>query len=344
MIQLSHPILFAVAVVLTALFTPGTKYLARHLGAIDEPGQRRIHAEPTPRLGGIGMFAAFWLVILLTVSGNHIVYGLFFGSLLLLLVGIYDDARGMRPLLKFVFQLAAAAIPFAFGLEVESVALPMVGSISLGVWGYIFALFWIVGLVNTVNLCDGMDGLAAGICFLAALILSWSAFMINQQVASILLLALAGVALGFLFFNFHPAKVFMGDSGAMFLGYMLGGVTLMGTLKTATIVSLLFPLLVLGLPLVDIAFAIVRRKIKGRPISRADQGHLHHRLLDAGCTQRQAVLVLYGISFLFGVSAILIALNYYVPAVILIVLDLVVISLIMLRRFSLPPTLTKAKD
>ncbi|MDR0434583.1 MAG: undecaprenyl/decaprenyl-phosphate alpha-N-acetylglucosaminyl 1-phosphate transferase, partial [Gracilibacteraceae bacterium] len=162
---------------------------------------------------------------------------------------------------------------------------------------------------------------------------AWSAYRIEQHTAAALMLILAGAALGFLFYNFHPASVFMGDSGAMFLGYILGGVSLMGTLKTTTVISLFFPLLVLGVPLIDISFAVLRRALTGKPIARADKGHLHHRLLDVGCSQRQAVVVLYALSFFFCAAAVLLAYQCWLPAAMLVLLNLIVITAIIFRRF-----------
>ncbi|MDR1961288.1 MAG: undecaprenyl/decaprenyl-phosphate alpha-N-acetylglucosaminyl 1-phosphate transferase [Gracilibacteraceae bacterium] len=324
---------FLPAAALALAFTPVSRIIAYRIGAVDQPDGRRIHAAPMPRLGGVAMYAAFWLVALPAAGGNSVVLGLFCGSTLLLAAGIYDDARGLGALPKLLCQTAAALVPFAFGLNVQQIALPGLGILSLGAWGYVFALVWIVGLVNTVNLCDGMDGLAAGICCMAALILSWSARSIDQPDAATLMLILAGVTLGFLYFNFHPARVFMGDSGAMFLGYILGGVSLMGTLKTTTVISLFFPLLVLGVPLIDISFAVLRRALTGKSIAAADRGHLHHRLLDVGCSQRQAVIILYVISFVFCLAAVLIARQFWLPAVLLVGLNLIVIVAIMFRRF-----------
>jgi UDP-GlcNAc:undecaprenyl-phosphate GlcNAc-1-phosphate transferase len=328
-------IFFLAAAVLAVAFTPLSKIAAYRIGAVDQPDGRRIHTRPIPRLGGVAMYAAFWLVALPAAGENATVRGLFLGSSLLLLAGIYDDARGLAPWPKLLCQCLAAAVPFAFGLRVEQVVLPVAGPIALGSWGYVFALIWIVGLINTVNLCDGMDGLAAGVCGMAALVLAWSAYRIEQQTAALLLLVLAGTALGFLRCNFHPASVFMGDSGAMFLGYILGGVSLMGTLKTATVVSLFFPLLVLGVPLIDISFAVLRRALTGKPIAAADKGHLHHRLLDVGWSHRQAVIVLYVLSFLFCLAALLMARQLWLPAALLVALNLAVIVTIMFRRFRL---------
>jgi UDP-GlcNAc:undecaprenyl-phosphate GlcNAc-1-phosphate transferase len=221
-----------------------------------------------------------------------------------------------------------------FGLSLSPITIPLLNiPVDLGYLGYGFIVFWIVGLVNTVNISDGMDGLAAGICMIAALILFWAANQIEQGPASVLMLALAGATFGFLFFNFHPAKIFMGDSGSMFLGYILGAVSISGLLKTATILGLVFPLLVLGMPVTDVIFAIIRRSWRGLSIARADRGHLHHRLLDAGLTQRQAVLILYAISFCFGLAAVFCVYGNWYMAILLVLLNFGLILRIMFRKF-----------
>ncbi|HHV64172.1 MAG TPA: undecaprenyl/decaprenyl-phosphate alpha-N-acetylglucosaminyl 1-phosphate transferase [Peptococcaceae bacterium] len=329
-------IIFILAAVLAMLLTPLAIILAGKWGIIDYPGDRRIHTFPIPRLGGAAIFLAFWLTIFLLIDFDQMILGLFLGSSIIFLVGMVDDIKGLRPLVKLLWQLVAAIVPLFFGLAVEQVTLPILGEIYLGMAiGYAFAVIWIVGVVNTVNISDGLDGLAAGICFIAALILCWSALRIDQVIPAYLLLALAGVALGFLFYNYHPAKIFMGDSGSMFLGYILGAVSIWGLLKTATILGLVFPLLVLGMPITDVLFAIIRRSWKGLSIARADRGHLHHRLLDAGFSQKQAVLILYAISLCFGLAAILSVYGYWLVSLILILLNTGLILRIMLRRFFL---------
>jgi UDP-GlcNAc:undecaprenyl-phosphate GlcNAc-1-phosphate transferase len=335
-VMFQYLITFILAVALATILTPLAIILAGKWGIIDYPGDRRVHSFPIPRLGGAAIFLAFWLAVVLTIDVDRMIAGLFFGSLLIFAVGMVDDIKGLSPLAKFFWQLLAAIVPLFFGLAVEQVTLPFLGEIYLGMAiGYAFAVIWIVGLVNTVNISDGLDGLAAGICFIAALILCWSALRIEQFTPAYLLLALAGVALGFLFYNYHPAKIFMGDSGSMFLGYILGAVSIWGLLKTATILGLVFPLLVLGMPLTDVLFAIIRRSWKGLSIARADRGHLHHRLLDAGLSQKQAVLILYAISLCFGLAAILSVYGHWVIALVLILLDIGLILRIMFRRFYL---------
>lgn len=332
---MDYIITFLLAVLLALLLTPASIKLAGRWGIMDHPGERRIHSRPIPRLGGAAIYISFWLAVFLNIHVNNDVLGLFLGSTVVFAAGIYDDMKGLRPRYKLLWQVFAALIPIFFGLTVESLTLPIFGEVNLGLFGAIFIVLWIVGVVNTVNISDGLDGLAAGICFIASLILFWSANRIEQYPASFLMLALAGVALGFLFYNYHPAKVFMGDSGSMFFGYVMGAVSIMGLLKTATILGLIFPLLVLGLPIMDMTFAIIRRRWKGLSIARADKGHLHHRLLDAGLSQRKAVFVLYIISFGFGLAGILCTYDNWYLAAILIVVNLGFIIRIFFRKFHL---------
>jgi UDP-GlcNAc:undecaprenyl-phosphate GlcNAc-1-phosphate transferase len=334
-VMFSYLLTFILAAMFALIFTPVAIFLAKKWDVLDYPGERRVHTVPIPRFGGIAIYFSFWLAVLFSIQFDKMIVGIFLGSTIILIVGIVDDIKGVRPLYKLAWQLLAAIVLIFFGLAVKQITLPLFNTINLGIIGYAFAVFWIVGLVNTVNISDGLDGLAAGICFIAALILFWSAYRIGHASASYLMLALAGAALGFLFYNFHPAKIFMGDSGSMFLGYIIGAVSIWGLLKTATILGLVFPLLVLGMPLTDLVFAIIRRSWKGMSIVRADRGHLHHRLLDVGLTQRQAVLILYAISFCFGLAAILSVYGNWYIALGLILLNVGVILRIMFRRFYL---------
>ena len=344
---------FFLAAIFALFLTPVAIKLADKWGIMDYPGDRRIHKLPVPRLGGAAIYFSFWLVVLLNMilnevfnnDGHRIILGLFIGSTILFAVGIVDDIKGVRPRYKFLWQLLTAIIPLLFGLPVPyDVTLPLIGTIHFGFFGYLFVVLWIVGLVNTVNISDGLDGLAAGICFFASLILFWSAKQIGMLTASFMMLALAGVAFGFLFYNYNPAKIFMGDSGSMFLGYIIGVVSIWGLLKTAAVIGLVVPLLVMGMPIMDLVFAIIRRSWKGVSIVRADRGHLHHRLLDVGLTQRQAVLVLYSISFVFGLAAILCRYELWYVALILILINLGIILSIVFRKFNLPNSRRKKRS
>lgn len=345
---------FAIALFVAIFATPLSMRLGRRWGAIDYPGGRRVHKTPVPRIGGIAIYAAFWVAVFLAVflTGNweREILGLFLGSTIIMVVGVIDDIFSLRPMVKLIWQIIAAALLLFFGFSMNQISLPVTGdtldfvAMGLGWLGLILAVFWVVGLVNTVNISDGLDGLAAGICFEAALLLCWSALRINQVAEAHLTLALAGAALGFLIFNFHPARVFMGDSGSMFLGYIIGGISIMGLLKTATILGLVFPLLVLGMPLTDMTFAIIRRKLRGHSIAAADRGHLHHRLLDAGLSQRQAVLLLYIMSGCFGIAAVLGALGSWIWAAALLIADFALLVIILMRRATLLTAMSRRQS
>lgn len=338
---------FCLASLIAVSATPISMKLAGKWGAIAIPGGRHVHTRPIPRLGGLAMYAAFWITVLVMHIWDEpkLLWGLFCGSTIILLVGIWDDIRGMRPLVKLIWQIAAAVVLIFFGFSMKIITLPFIGYeikfsvLGLTALGLILMLFWVVGLMNTVNISDGLDGLAAGICFMVALLLFWFAnrtiFQGSETVqAAHLTMALAGAILGFLFYNFPPAHVFMGDSGSMFLGYIIGGISIMGLLKTATILGLVFPLLILGMPVTDLTFAIIRRKLRGQSIAMADRGHLHHRLLDAGFSQRQAVLTMYGISACFGMAAVLGAEGQWIWALVVLIFDFAVIITILMRRTS----------
>ncbi len=319
-----------VALIVTNGLTPLVRRVARRLGAIDYPGGRRINTRPTPRLGGvaiyIGFVAAALLFMVITrielhraagemfirmpirLQTDRALLGIMLGGTFLLAVGIYDDIKGMRAPIKFAAMVAAAAMLIPFGLATEFATDPRTGmTVALGNWGAAFTIVWVVGVVNIINLIDGVDGLAAGISAIAGTTLLLTAASKGDAIAVSLAAALIGAAVGFLRHNFNPARIFMGDSGSMFLGYVLGGLSVMGLYKSYTAISLLVPLLALGVPIADTAFAIIRRLRSGRPIYHPDRGHLHHRLLDRGLTQRQTVFILYMISALLGLGALAIS-------------------------------------
>ncbi|MBI3998395.1 MAG: undecaprenyl/decaprenyl-phosphate alpha-N-acetylglucosaminyl 1-phosphate transferase [Armatimonadetes bacterium] len=305
--------------------------MARRLGAIDYPGGRRINTRPTPRMGGVAIYVGFvvaaalamvvtrpielvrtagavYIQIPLALKTDRAVLGIMLGGTFLLACGIYDDLRGMRPAVKFLAMVTAAAVLIPFGLATQFVTNPLTGgTIPLGPWGALFTIVWVVAVVNIMNFIDGVDGLAAGIAAIAATILLLTATHKHDVVAISLAAALVGSAVGFLRHNFNPARIFMGDSGSMFLGYVLGGLSVMGLYKSYTAISLLVPILALGVPIADTAFAIIRRIRSGRPVYLPDREHLHHRLLDRGLTQRQTVFLLYLVSGGLGLGALALA-------------------------------------
>jgi UDP-GlcNAc:undecaprenyl-phosphate GlcNAc-1-phosphate transferase len=300
---------FAIALAVAFLATPFVRRLAFRIGAVDRPGvrsDRTIHTHPTPRLGGLAIFAGFCVSVFLIAGPARQNVGLVLGGLILIVVGAIDDVVPLRPLPKLAAQLAAAATLVAFGGRIEWVTNPFGGMLYLGWWGIPLTIVWVMALSNFINLVDGVDGVAAGVCTISAFTLFFVSLQDGQAFAGLLTAALAGATLGFLPFNFSPAKIFMGDSGAMFLGYALAAVSVVGTLKSAAAVGLFIPILALGLPILDSFFAIARRFLSARPIMEADRDHLHHRLLDRGLSPRQVALISYGISGLFGVAAVVV--------------------------------------
>ncbi|MDY4696650.1 MraY family glycosyltransferase [Selenomonas montiformis] len=303
---------FVIAAGVALLITPGVIFLAARTGAMDAPDARKVHKKPIPRIGGIGIYAAFMAAIFSVLSFVEVtaevrteLIGLMVGGSLIVLVGVIDDYKNLPAKVKLVGQiLAAAVLVIAFDVRIDFITDPF-GDYIYTEWLAIpVTIFWIVGLTNTVNLIDGLDGLAAGVSTIASITIFLVALQQGILLVAVLTAALAGAAFGFLYYNFNPARIFMGDSGSMFLGYMLAGISVIGAVKSAATIALIVPILALGLPILDTTFAIVRRYRGGVPIFKPDKGHLHHRLLDLGFSQRQAVLLMYVISALLGLSAV----------------------------------------
>jgi UDP-GlcNAc:undecaprenyl-phosphate GlcNAc-1-phosphate transferase len=295
----------AVAFLFAICLTPVVKHIALRTGAVDRPNRRKIHLGVMPRLGGLAIIVSFWAAVFLTQRMNPGLWGFFAGSMLILAVGLWDDTVGVKPRIKLVFQVLAACCVMAGGIRVDFVTNIFFGDVlALGWLSYPMTLIWIVGMTNAVNLVDGLDGLAAGVSAVAALTIGIIAWMEGMQATGMLSLILAMSALGFLKYNFHPARIFMGDTGSLFLGYALSVLAVIGLTKTATVISLFLPVVVLGIPILDTAHAIVRRYLSHKPIFSADRDHLHHRLMAAGLSHRNAVLAIYGVSALLGASAV----------------------------------------
>ncbi len=309
------------AILVSALLTPGVRRFARAIGAVDAPGGRRVHVEATPRLGGVAIVVAYLAAILSTLSlgQNHrfvvsrTALWTFLGAgLLIAAAGAFDDIRALGAKRKLFVQCIAASIAWFGGVRIEStIYVPGMGSLFVGTaFSYVATLVWIVAFINAINLIDGLDGLAGGVAFFAAVTNLVVALITGNGLASILNAALGGAVLGFLFYNFNPATIFMGYTGSMFLGYALGTAALMsGRQKESTIVSLLVPVIALGVPFTDTLLATVRRVVARRSIFAADRKHLHHLLLDHGLTHRRAVLILYGCSLLLCAAALAAALG-----------------------------------
>jgi UDP-GlcNAc:undecaprenyl-phosphate GlcNAc-1-phosphate transferase len=308
---------FTAALLAGIAFTPLVRLLALRFGIVDRRGGRHIHADAIPRLGGLAL-AAGWCFPLLTFfpldhfgrdtlshASNQLI-GVVGGGVALCLIGALDDLRGLRAVYKLVAQIAVASFAYAYGFRIDAISLPFLGTLTMGAFALPVTILWIVGITNAVNLIDGLDGLAAGVCFFAALTGFVVAVLNGSPLVALMLASLMGVLLAFLFFNFNPARIFMGDSGSYLLGYVLATTSLTGALqqKASTAVSLLVPVLALGLPIFDTLFSMFRRFLERRPLFSPDRGHIHHRLLDLGLTQRRAVVLLYGVSVAFAACSL----------------------------------------
>ncbi len=299
------PVLCAIVAAGVAIgLTPLASAFARKVGAVDLPSGRRIHTRPTPRLGGLAIMGAVLVPTLYYLPASPQARALLVGAVLVGALGAVDDIFGLDPIIKLVGQVACAAVPVAAGLTIDHITLPVLGVHNLGAMQYPLTILWFVAIVNMINFIDGMDGLAAGVAGLSAIMFAILAASLDRADPAILAAAIAGACAGFLVFNFHPAKVFMGDSGSMFLGFVLAGVAVNGVVKSAATVALLGPLLVLSIPILDTSFVIMRRIKNRQPVYMADRSHFHHRFFTIGWGQRKTVLAMYAWCVLLGAFAL----------------------------------------
>ncbi len=303
---------FASAFAISLASTPYAKKISIKVGAIDYPKSRGMHKEPIPRMGGIAIVISFLLttgVIVPFVQYLQTVQfaGFIIGAVIIAMTGILDDVYSLKPRTKLALQIVASLVVIFTGTKIDFVTWPFLTQFE-ALSGPI-TLVWIIGITNAVNLIDGLDGLAAGVSSISALCLMVLCIMTPNQLAVVLAATLAGSCFGFLPRNFSPAELFMGDTGALFLGYVLAVSSLIGLFKGYAILSVVIAGLVLALPIFDTVFAMVRRAASGKPIMTADRGHLHHRLVDAGYSHQKAVVILYGLSIVCGIVAIAIAMR-----------------------------------
>ena len=314
-------LLIPVVSFLMALFlTPLSGRLGKLLGIVDAPGPRRVHRGVIPRLGGVALFLSFLMALaLLWLLPDSVLpprqdpkemmrlTGLLIGSLFVFVMGLVDDKWELGPLPQLACQLVAAGIAFFFLIFIERINNPLTDEVIVFPWPVVllFTVFWIVGMMNTVNWLDGLDGLAGGVTAIACAVLAIHMYREGQYSVALLPLALLGSTLGFLPYNFHPARIFMGSSGSFFLGFALGTLAIISGAKMATV------LLVMGLPIIDVAWQILNRLRRGTPSWRGDFGHLHYRLLEFGLSQRQIVLLMYLFCATFGALALLISSRMY---------------------------------
>jgi UDP-GlcNAc:undecaprenyl-phosphate GlcNAc-1-phosphate transferase len=317
--------------------TPFSKKIARRLGAIDYPKARGMHNEPIPRMGGIAIVAGFMAAMLVLLPfvpefRSEQFFGFIAGAVIIALLGIFDDIYNLDAKLKFAIQIIAALIAVYSGTRLTTAQLPFHDVLQN--FEIPLTILWIVGLTNAVNLIDGLDGLAAGVSSISGLCLMSLCFVSGADNANAIVLSasIAGSCLGFLPRNFNPAEVIMGDTGSTFLGYVLAVSSMIGVFKYYAVLSLLLAVMVLALPILDTSFAMIRRALSGKPIMSPDRGHLHHRLIDAGFSPKQAVMILYTLSALSGIIAILIAMKDYRAIFIMLAFIAVFIVMVFIYR------------
>ena len=325
-----------VSLVVSFLTSPVVKNFAYKVGAIDVPKDaRRMHKVPIPRLGGLAIFFGFIVGILLFGKIDRQMQGILLGAVVIVVLGVVDEITPLPAKLKFVVQIIAALIPVFHGVVIRAVSNPnllsdnaywQMGNVS----SVVITVLWIVAITNSVNLIDGLDGLAVGVSTISATTVLVISLLVSDMQVAIAMAALVGACAGFMPYNLNPAKMFMGDTGATFLGYILATMSIQGLFKFYAIISFAVPFLILGLPIFDTAFAFIRRIAHGQSPMQADRSHVHHRLIDMGLNQKQAVATLYVISAILGLSAVVLTTSGEVKAMVLL-LALCVVGVVAAR-------------
>ena len=360
--QLNHLSLFLIALVVTIIMTPLARKIAWRLDAVDRPSSRRINKKTTPRMGGIAVFCGIVAAVALQLFGTQNLgwpmvfepaphfksmnYGLVaLGFAAVFVTGALDDVYQLQPWQKFLGQLLAAGIAVSGGLIIGTVVNPFNGGpLYLGWLAYPITVVYLVAYMNIFNLIDGLDGLATGIAGIAAFTMFVLSLLSGRMDAAALAISLVGAAVGFLFYNFHPASIFLGDSGSLLIGYTLGTITLLSVTRIAGLTTIIIPLVIAAVPIIDTFSAIVRRMRAHVSIGQADRGHIHHRLIDEGFDQRQAVLLIYGWTFLLCLGTFVMTQVNVVPRIIIFVLLLVFSALFTRRLHLFRPVLLHHKD
>ena len=329
--QYAHIHGFLIAFVLALVIVPVVRSFCLKKGLVDIPNDRKVHKKPIPRLGGV----AIWLCTILTFIilvfvnwdypyGNGL-SGILVGGSIMFLLGLVDDLYDLSPKFKLVVQIGAALIAFLLGVRIEILFNPFGGALHLGIFSLPITLIWLVGISNAMNFIDGVDGLAGGVSAICAVTVAVVAIYTNQPISALLASILAGSMMGFLVFNFHPARIFMGDSGALFSGFALAGLSVAGVLKSLT-ATMVLPILILVVPILDISFSVFRRLLKGSNPMKADAEHIHHKLLQAGFSHNRTAAILYLVCAGAGsVAAILVGAQRVYLTILLIVLSLMLL-------------------
>jgi UDP-GlcNAc:undecaprenyl-phosphate/decaprenyl-phosphate GlcNAc-1-phosphate transferase len=300
-------IAFLISLATSAILAFPIRKFAVKIGAMDIPDHRKIHTEVTPRLGGLSIYLGVVAGLLYLAPSHPQITAIALGSMIVIVTGIIDDKYQIRPVIKLSGQLIAAIILIASGIIIDKVTLPFFGVVYLEYFSIPITILWIVGVTNAINLIDGLDGLAAGVSTIAFSSILVMAVIDYRLIVVYICIALIGSCIGFLFHNFYPAKIYMGDTGSLFLGYSVAVISMLGLFKNVALFSFIIPIIVLGVPILDTLFAIARRFLNKEPIMMPDKKHIHYQLLSAGFSHRATVLILYGFSAVFGMFAILLS-------------------------------------
>ncbi len=327
-----------VAGIVSLLITPLVKAFSIKIGAVDIPkDERRMHDHPIPRLGGLAIFLGFLVSALIFIPLDGPKQGMLLGAVIIVVLGIFDDIYALSAKLKFVVQIAAALVATLLGNRIEVLSNPNIFSKDpyweLGWLSIPVTVIWIVVITNAVNLIDGLDGLACGVSTISSLTMLVIAMLVSEQDVAMIMAALVGACIGFLPYNFNPAKIFMGDTGATFLGFIMGTMSVQGMFKMYNIISFVVPFLILGLPVFDVCFAVIRRISKGQSPMSPDRSHVHHKLIDMGLSQKQAVGTLYVVTAILGLSAVVLTTSGALKAM-LVLISLALVVLICWRIFT----------
>lgn len=297
------------------IITPLVKKLAIKIGATDKPNKRKVHQKIMPRLGGLAIFISFLIGIVVLRPEQFIrsqdeynLISILIGACIIIVIGVLDDMMELSAKVKFIGQILAALVVVLGGVQVDYINLPFGGGLELGMLSIPLTIIWIVGVTNAINLIDGLDGLAAGVSTIALITIAGMAIVKADIFVFSIAAILIGSTLGFLKYNFHPAKIFMGDTGALFLGFMIAVLSLLG-FKNVTMISLIVPVIILGVPISDTFFAIIRRIVNKQPLSAPDKSHLHHCMLRLGYSHRQTVLLIYAMAASFGLAAFIFSMS-----------------------------------
>lgn len=311
-------LIFITSLIISIILTPWVRKIALQVGAVDMPKERKMHTIPVPRIGGVSFFLSV-LIVNIIFNRSLIVERILLGGSLVFLVGLLDDFVELKPKPKFWLTFLAVLISVIVGVRVDIWRIPYTKIIIKDFWAHIISFIWLLGITNAMNFIDGLDGLAGGIAVISSFSLLIISLILNRFEMAIFLASILGGVLGFLFFNFPPASIFMGDSGAMFLGFILGSISIVGVLKISTVINLFFPVIILGFPVLDTAFSIVRRLLEGRAPWKFDKDHIHHRFIKIGMNVEQSIAFIYMINISMSLLAIVISLlqEPYISAILL---------------------------